>query len=34
MSETLEAIVGDIVAADYRTAGIFEQFGIDFCCGG
>jgi len=34
MSETLEAIVGDIVAADYRTAGIFERFGIDFCCGG
>ncbi|HET9012858.1 MAG TPA: iron-sulfur cluster repair di-iron protein [Gemmatimonadaceae bacterium] len=34
MSQPLDAIVGDIVAADYRTAGVFEQFGIDFCCGG
>ena len=26
--------VGDIVAADFRAAAIFEGFGIDFCCGG
>jgi regulator of cell morphogenesis and NO signaling len=26
--------VGDIVASDFRTAFVFEQFGIDFCCGG
>lgn len=26
--------VGDIVAADFRTASVFEQYGIDFCCGG
>lgn len=27
-------IVGDIVAKDFRAAAVFEQFGIDFCCGG
>lgn len=26
--------VGDIVAEDYRRAGVFKQYGIDFCCGG
>ena len=26
--------VGDIVAGDYRAAGVLDQFGIDFCCGG
>jgi len=35
MNESLgEIAVGKIVAADFRTAGVFEQFGIDFCCGG
>src|SRR5215208_4498735 len=28
------ATIGDIVAADFRAAAVFEQFGIDFCCGG
>jgi regulator of cell morphogenesis and NO signaling len=28
------ATVGEIVAADFRAASVFEQFGIDFCCGG
>jgi regulator of cell morphogenesis and NO signaling len=26
--------VGEIVADDYRTAKVFEKYGIDFCCGG
>lgn len=27
-------IVTDIVKRDYRTADIFQRYGIDFCCGG
>jgi regulator of cell morphogenesis and NO signaling len=34
MSESFERTVGEIVTEDFRTAGVFEQFGIDFCCGG
>lgn len=30
----LDKNIGEIVAEDYRTAGIFEKYGIDFCCGG
>jgi regulator of cell morphogenesis and NO signaling len=26
--------IGEIVADDYRTARVFENHGIDFCCGG
>lgn len=26
--------VGEIVAQDYRTASVFKEAGIDFCCGG
>jgi regulator of cell morphogenesis and NO signaling len=26
--------VGEIVAKNFRTAQIFEKFGLDFCCGG
>ncbi len=26
--------VGEIVANDFRTASIFKESGIDFCCGG
>ena len=34
MHVTGETTVGEIVAADFRTAAVFQQFGIDFCCGG
>ena len=26
--------IGDIVAENYNAAGVFKEFGIDFCCGG
>ena len=26
--------IGEIVAEDFRTAKVFEKYGIDFCCGG
>lgn len=26
--------VGEIVSHDFRAAAVFEQYGIDFCCGG
>lgn len=29
-----ETKVGEAVAENFRTAGVFEKFGIDFCCGG
>nr|WP_235363912.1 MULTISPECIES: iron-sulfur cluster repair di-iron protein [Shewanella] len=30
----LASRVGEIVANDFRSAHLFSQFGIDFCCGG
>ncbi len=33
MNESTKTI-GQIVAEDYRTAKVFEDHGIDFCCGG
>lgn len=29
-----DTTIGEIVAADFRTAAIFENHGIDYCCGG
>ncbi|MDZ7721098.1 MAG: iron-sulfur cluster repair di-iron protein [Balneolaceae bacterium] len=26
--------IGDIVTENYHAAGVFKEFGIDFCCGG
>ena len=34
MTSTSRTTVGAIVADDFRTAGVFEKHGIDFCCGG
>ncbi|MBL0177200.1 MAG: DUF542 domain-containing protein [Ignavibacteria bacterium] len=32
--QPITSTVGEIVTADFRSAGIFEAHGIDFCCGG
>jgi regulator of cell morphogenesis and NO signaling len=29
-----ESKIGEIVAENFRTAQVFEKYGIDFCCGG
>ena len=34
MNITEHSIVGEVVADDYRTASVFQTFGIDFCCKG
>ena len=34
IEEPENVTVGEIVASDFRTAAVFETFGIDFCCGG
>jgi regulator of cell morphogenesis and NO signaling len=32
--KTAQITIGEIVAKDFRTASIFKDAGIDFCCGG
>jgi regulator of cell morphogenesis and NO signaling len=34
MKITHDQVVGELVAEDYRTAAVFQQAGIDFCCRG
>jgi len=34
MRFTRETTIGEIVSNDFRTAAVFQEFGIDFCCGG
>jgi len=33
-SSDINRSVGEIVADDYRTAKVFEKYGVDYCCGG
>jgi len=34
MSELKEQEIGQFVAQDFRTAAVFSEYGIDFCCKG
>jgi regulator of cell morphogenesis and NO signaling len=34
MTVTLDRTIRDIVAEDYRTAAVFQRYGLDFCCKG
>lgn len=34
MTQILQKQIGELVAQDYRTAAIFSNYGIDFCCKG
>lgn len=34
MNITEQTIIGELVAADYRTASVFKKHGLDFCCNG
>lgn len=34
MNATTDMTIGEIVAADFRTAAVFQRHGVDFCCRG
>lgn len=34
MQITVDTAVGEIVRSNFKTAQVFENYGIDFCCGG
>jgi regulator of cell morphogenesis and NO signaling len=34
MENNLNSTIGEIVTKDFRTASVFSEYGIDFCCGG
>jgi len=34
MENNVNATIGEIVTKDFRTASVFTEYGIDFCCGG
>ncbi|MFN2372693.1 MAG: DUF542 domain-containing protein, partial [Cyclonatronaceae bacterium] len=33
-SQLSNQTIAELVTADYRTAGVFRKYGLDFCCGG
>ena len=34
MENNVNSTIGEIVTQDFRTASVFSEYGIDFCCGG
>jgi regulator of cell morphogenesis and NO signaling len=34
MIDARSTLIRDVVAGDFRTAAVFQKYGLDFCCGG